>query len=915
MASMLLHTFRRYAIVLLASVLCPNPCAVLHAEQGFRPEESTAKPLAPGTVVRAADNAESIISGIYINGNDRGTITAYLRNNEYWIPWELFLDESGLKPEETETGKTQYATSIGIIAFESDALETIENTTCISFSSLKQVFRVFPAFNQSLYAVMLTIPWQAGAPRKTGSTTATKKADIFAPGSSLSFIRIESDLLYDFKTDPDKNLLLETGGRLLDGTWNMTLEGDPEREMEPTQYHWTTYNRQLAFRAGTGTPDLYSIIDSRSFTGTQFGWSNRNIIRYLDFDRYSDSETFLAIDRTQLQTLEGDGPPAGIAELRFDGIVVARQRINLEGKFIFRNVRISTDLRKTEVYLYERSLADPPATILDFTRRLSGRMLPKGELLIRGGAGKSGNILDSDNADRDENICFGHVQYGISGRMSIEAGIGNNIDTGTADYYGRTILSIGGNWAAALYGARSNDRYAGEFRLEGSGRYWQASLWSNLQEKQYGEDDALQRERNALSFSLRPFRTMTVSLYGLSETINSRKSQEYLLPGIYWGVFPGVQISATPNEDEQYRYESSFRLSASGNLRVAYENDIVSAEYAQSLNEKLSMRVLNTYARKTDDNVTTCYFNWLPGNTSYSMFEAGFSYSGGAFGFAGSLSTYVNTGLRLALRYSYNMNNAQALRIDELSFIDAASEPAQYLACALTWDLGWSGKRLYPINRTAVSTTRGGIAGKLDVESGSSLSSSDIDNVSILLNGRTMQQRQIGGSFFVGSLLPGIYSISVDPENLPVELVAGEGTRNVEVKSGTVTHLSIPVYARYGIAGKITGPSGQALAHAVIEISGKDGIPIKRTTSNEFGYYRIDELKKGTYSLKAISINGVALQGQQPKTVEISNDYLFNIDITVSGFFKAPVFDDAPAESGPENSVTGENDALPRMTT
>jgi hypothetical protein len=137
----------------------------------------------------------------------------------------------------------------------------------------------------------------------------------------------------------------------------------------------------------------------------------------------------------------------------------------------------------------------------------------------------------------------------------------------------------------------------------------------------------------------------------------------------------------------------------------------------------------------------------------------------------------------------------------------------------------------------------------------------------------------------------------------------------VEVKSGTVTHLSIPVYAQYGIAGKITGSSGQAMTNAVIELSGKDGTPIKRAASNEFGYYRIDELKNGAYSLKVISINGISVHDQPPKTVEIRNDYLFNIDITVSGFLKAPASDDAPAKNGPEDSVTGEIDALPRMTT
>lgn len=852
------------------------------SEPGFSPEQilQTQKPV--GTVSRLDEKEEVLLAGLYINGNDAGTITIYRENGEYWIPWDLFLEQTQLKAIGEEEGQTIYPTSIGTIRFKSDTLKSFENTRCVSFTSLKQLFRVFPSFNQSLYAVVLTIPWRPGAPQLQTSKTQPLP-DIKAPGSSLSFFRIESDCMYNFTEKPDKNLLFETGGRILGGSWDITLEGDPEKEMVPGHYHWTTWNKNLAFRAGTGTADMYSLISDNTFTGVQFGWSNRSIQRYLDVERYSDSEIFLALDRTQLRTIEGEGPPAGIAELRLDGKITARQRITLEGKFIFRNVRMSGDLRKTEVYIYERSLAEKPLMVLDFTQTVASRTLPGGELLVRGGAGRTGNILDPDNEKR-ENTFFGQLQYGISNRLTLEVGAQHNNETGSTDLFAGTILSLGSNWTTALYGAESNNHHALEFRLDGSGKSWRSSWWSSMKNRFFGTDSAAEETVHTLNFSMQPFRNMTLSLYGRSEKEDNVLIREYLLPGIHWNVLPMIQVSAIPNEDEQYRYEAQFRFSAENNLRISYEQDLISADFFQDLSDNLKLRVIDEYALKTRDNVTTCYFDWYPGENRYDLIETGISCSGGRFGFSGSWSKYINAGLRFALRYSYNMNNAQALDIDELSFIDTASEPAQYLACALTWDIGWSGRRLYPINRTAVSITRGGIAGRLaiDDEDGSH-SSSDINNVSILLNGKSMEQKQIDGSFFIGNLRPGIYRVSVDPEKLPVELVVDQKTLNVEVKSGTVTPVDLSVHALYGVAGRLTDSAGKGIPNVMVEITGNDGSPVQKCNSNDFGYYRAEKLRPGHYRVTVVSVNGMPVSDSVSRPFTIKDDYLFNIDLTITG--------------------------------
>ncbi|NTU96649.1 MAG: carboxypeptidase regulatory-like domain-containing protein [Chlorobiaceae bacterium] len=840
-------------------------------------EEKTGTPLpiqaSQGTAI---SETETLLAEIFINGRSAGSVVCFRQDGEYWIPFSLFIEKSGLKMPEPGMVTLPYETSLGTITFNTGSLKAIDQTTCISLGVLKKTFLVNGRFDMSNFAFVLDIPWQAGSPMPKKAERAAVKPDITAPSSSLSFLRIEPTATWDFNHDPEKNLFAEAGGRILNGVWDVTFEGDPEKHMIPTRYHWTTYNRHLAVRLGTGSGDVQSLLDDTPFTGIQFGWNNHNILNQLDFERYSDSDIFLTLDRTQQRTIEGKGPPAAIAELRLDGVVVARQRIGLDGRFVFSNVRMTTDLRKTEVFIFERSLREKPLAVLNYTISILNRSMPAHELLIRGGTGVVGNPLDKTGIKRQQ-TGFAHIQYGLGNRITVEAAYQYNPATFSSDFMAGTSMSIGKHWATAIYTADVNGHFGTDARFEGHGRNWDLSGISSWREADFSGDGAEREESHSLRLSTSLLRPFDLLLYGNLEKKGDTTAKRFLLPGAYWSIFNWLTLSAIPNDDEQYRYEADLKLGSTSDMSVVYQNRMVTGDLRTDISESLIGRLLNTYSIDTHSNLTSLYLDWYPAASRYDVIRVGASRSDGEYGFSGAWSKYMNAGLRFTLQYSYNMNNAQQIESQE-NFTETGivQNAMQYIGFTMTWDMGFSKKKSYPINRSAISTTRGGLAGSLDIMNETRLGSSDINNVDILVNGRKLSQRQIDGTFFVGNLRPGIYMVDIDTEKLPLELNVTKSSVKAEVRNGAVTEVNIPVYAEYGVAGCLSDRAGNPLPGRVLEITGKDGKPTGEVTTDQFGYYRFDGLRPGTYSVRPAG-SGITSE----KTFVITNDFIFDVNVVI----------------------------------
>jgi len=868
---------RRY---LRIACLCAVLVQVVPETSPLLAEATTVQPVA----VSAKGGEEPLAAGLIVNRRNVGDLVLYQSAGDYWIPYALFIGQSGLKePSGTKEQTVTFSTTVGTLTFDRSQLKTFETEPYISFSSLGKAFFVKAVFDQRQFAASLDIPWSPARDAKKSGTLPAPVPDISAPGGSLSFLSIDAGAQRDFKGLSSNSLQIQAGGRLVNGVWDIDAEGDPSRQMELLRYHWTSFNDRFAVRIGTGTNLISPESVNNDFTGIQVGWNNRSILDYLDTSGRSSTDLFVSLNRNMYRTIEGSGPAAGIAELRFDGKIVARVRIRLDGRFAFQNVRMGADLRRTEVYVYERSPAEKPVAILDYTQSVMNGSLPGGELLIRSGFGRAGNPLtDLDKTTPDSGTGYAQVQYGLNDRLTLDAAAQYNPVSASGEYSVGSILSLGKNWATSLYGTQANSRYATDLRVDGHGKGWSVSYLSQWNDHDFGVAGTQQQTQQWLRFTANPIEQATLLVYGRKTRENEIETRRFLLPGAYISPWSNLRLSAVPNENSHYRYEIDQTFSPTSYLRFIHESGVGSVEWNKSLRDNLSARVLYEHAFKTGNNLVAAYFDWYPRNSRFNMVELGTSRSGKETGFTGKWIRYFNAGLRVALQYSWNMTLAQNLvTTSEYSEFIMPPLSRHFFACTLSWDLGFSGIRPFAIDRSAITTTRGGLAGKIAIDGDTKLTSSDINDVSILLDGRRLDQRQIDGSFFVGNLRPGLYTVMVDTENLPIELSAERKRMLVEVRNGAVTNVNIPVRAMYGIDGRVVDRKGNGIGNVILEVLDAQNRVAASARSNEFGDYRTDGLLSGAYRIRVVSVAGVPVGRTLGREVIIKGDYLNGIDLDI----------------------------------
>lgn len=853
-----------------AAVAAPAPAASSPQQIVSPPEPS------PG--------GQSLLVGVYVNGREWGAMTVQLRGGEIWMPWGEFLVLAGVQPSVGPDGMAAIGTSIGTIDFDTRALLRFNGVDHVSFRMLEERFRIQPSFSQPLFAVMLRIPWSPALP-KNGSQ-ARLKPDVTGPATSVAFIHAGYELATDFGDADTRRIEFESGGRVLGGVWDMGLEGASPDLVEPVRYHWTSLAPNAALRIGTGVAESCFLLTNRTFTGAQFGWSNRSILPYFDRPFSAAQDSFMTFNNDQRLAIEGKGPPAGIAELRFDGKVAARQLIRLDGRFRFTDVRMGSAYRKTEVYLYTRSFLEKPSAILDFTQSISTRAIESGTLLTHAGAGIEGNPAIRDGLGRRpaEPVAFGHLRYGVSRWLTTEAAFQHLGVVDGNEAVAGAVMSIGSSWNASAYGALSNGRHGTELSLERRGKRSELFLSSTSFQKGFRSDEQSELSRYWLNFSLRPWDTLNLSLTGERERDGEgagAKEFSYLRPGLSFFLRPGVRFGIIPEHDEQgaYRYEASYSHPDGFFMDTSYSEDIVDATASLQVSKQVNVRLANKHALRTGGNSSSAYLDWYLTGARRSLVQLAGSRSGKQAGISVAYHRAAQAGLDFSVGYRYNMANALNLDVDVLE-TEATSSSRHNLAVSLSWEMGWSGRRFRPASRSTLTPTRGGIAGSIRFEDDTRLPSGKLDNVGILVNGKRLPHLHGDSSFFVGNLKPGLYRVTLDQREMPIELTSDAKGAIVEVKSCSITNIDIPVFAEYGVVGRVLDNRGEGLPDVPV-LAWKEGRrePVGSTSTNQFGYYRLDGLKNGRYRLAA----GGEVNGNPTpvtaRTIEIHGDYQFDADL------------------------------------
>jgi hypothetical protein len=837
---------------------------------------------APGGVAPQVEPKEKpMVVGLYVNRQDRGSLNIYVDGEEYWFPWKDLLSLCGLPDPGEQSGSLRFETSIGEITFDTAALRRFDGDLYVSFKMLEARFGVACTFDTSLFAVNMRLPWTPGGPAKSDSGKRVKP-DIPAPSISLSAIHAEQSFSSGYGSgDRDRQRDLQASGRIAGFVWDAEVIG--EQLTEPAHYHLTTLNRHSALRLGTGRAESQSLLNSGEFTGVQFGWGNTELAPFLDVAASPSQESFLNFGVSQYRTIEGKGPPAGVAELRFDDRVISRRLIRLDGTFAFPEVPMGEGYRKTEVWLYERSVIDKPVTVLDYSRSITGRSLDKGKLLFKGGVGVGGNPFANDamSATPSRPVSFGQVHYGLASWMTVDLALRDGVGNGGSDALFGTLLSIGDSWNASAYGALSNGSYGSEIHLARSGKKSSLSLDGSMYGDGFRTVGQAGTSRYRLHYDLRPSTFLSLSLAGVRESgTDAEKSVSFLRPGGSLTLRRGLRFSVMPGygQEDNYRYELAMYRSGGGTFTADYEDRLFSASWSWNFSSFLNASLSGGYDMATGDDHQNVSLGWHPGQDSQLFFQFGASRSKQGTGFSASFHKGGQSGIGISLNYRYSMAESAGLDFEQLGGGNGGGK--HLFNCGLSWDFGWSGRRLYPVSRSAISLLRGGIVGRPVIDRNDEIENSSPVRPSLLVNGRQFQQGGGSSGYFAGNLRPGLYKVALDPAGLPMGVGTGKSEKIVEVKGGAITSVNIPVFAEYGVAGRVVDAGGQGVAELLVTAMREEGKESSGTgVTNLFGYYRIDGLRRGSYIAAVIKEMDGKRETLAERRFEIRKDYEYDVDL------------------------------------
>ena len=232
--------------------------------------------------------------------------------------------------------------------------------------------------------------------------------------------------------------------------------------------------------------NLHPLLEGVEMSGVQAAYTNQP---HEIFERSRQPQQLLSRSIQPRSVVQGVGPPAGLAELRVDGRIIARQIIRLDGTYEFFDQFIpSRELTEVEVYLYDRNNLAVPITIIDESRNAAEFLMPDGAFLHQAGFGLSGNLANNIERDRSS-VGFYQWRQGVSGRLTLEAGLQNGRRGSHAMVGLVSSLPAGFVFAAGVGGSdngamgydASIDRYSRRLRLRGQMSLQEAGYRSSHQ--------------------------------------------------------------------------------------------------------------------------------------------------------------------------------------------------------------------------------------------------------------------------------------------------------------------------------------------------------------------------------------------------------------------------------------------------
>lgn len=807
--------------------------------------------------VRSTDGRSSstaLLVGMIVNGKDRAREVAVLDgelDGRTKVALGMLCEALGLHASRDDDA-WRIDTPIGEALIARNAVTRIAEIDYVPLDTAGESLGLALNFDQSEFALRVNGAWLDQS-MDTDSLPSRESLpiDVHAPRASLSTWRSEVAVRRTGDRT-DTTTLTELAGALGSGNWHMRYFDDLDGNRRVDEWGWLIDRGHSRTYLGQQQVTLSALLPSFGLTGAQWAYTNRPELAF--GDHVIGNEIVASRIATGRQ-IQGEGPPGGIAELRANGSVVARTVVRLDGHYRFPEISGIPADAVLEIALFRPASSDVPVRVEQVTLRASDDLLAGGTYVVHAGAGTQDNPLD-DADTVDGGAGFARVRAGISPRLSVDATLMRVVGERFATAGATVNLGRGGVWSGHL--ARSDD--AGAAQLLGEGERGSVFWLANLREfdQNYFGDDSPARSDHQLEFGWRRPR-LRVSLIARDFDDPVLGEKRYVKPALNAQPFDSFWISARPDYLGNYSYAASWqprrgtRLSAS---RYAERRQI---DWQQELGTRFDMTAAvvddDSYGRRDS---LVLYRRPLD--------RYGWWWGVGALHARGRFGTLVDAGMELRP----GLNARFQMQDDPL--YGHSRKDTRVISLSLTADFAVTPSGL---SRGAFSTELrrvGAIAAHVDrrkLPPGADIAS--LRGVGVLVDGQVRGELDAEGRALLSRVTPGVHRVSLDAENLPIELNPADATRNVEVRAGSSTPLEFMLSARLGCAGFA------GVESAGLEVRVLDGERTATATRvNAIGYYRIDGLAAGRYRLQLVDADGrVAAE----RELSLSDTFLFQQDL------------------------------------
>jgi hypothetical protein len=195
----------------------------------------------------------------------------------------------------------------------------------------------------------------------------------------------------------------------------------------------------------------------------------------------------------------------------------------------------------------------------------------------------------------------------------------------------------------------------------------------------------------------------------------------------------------------------------------------------------------------------------------------------------------------------------------------------------LTLDLAMAGNRIIAADTQSAHNTSGAVAGQLIHSPNEDNTRSTLTRMTLLFNGIAYTADvSAEGTYYLSGIKSGLYRVRMDTKHLPLEWVPDDNSYWVRVEKGAVTQVDFNIYAEYSISGKVVDQTGKAVPRVQLAVFNEDNELMGRWWTDQFGYYRGDQLRPGLYRVQLEAVGDKTFKRVHYRLIEVKDNFLFD---------------------------------------